>query len=434
MCLYKQKIVARLLALVLLGVILTAQQVLAEQPATNEQKGESSLQYLLKDPTRLKQDGPLRCLAFSPDGKILAAGASGGYQLWDMKTGKVFGPFVGDKNALSRIAGLGFSPDGKRLASAGPYVKLWDVSTGKLLREIGDGPFFAFSPDRKTLATARAQLWDVATGKMSDAFAKREQQPEKVGPEFVGSRTTVNNRAGPVVFTPNGKTLIAVDNIVTTTTTTRARVMGWAPGEKPIPIPKGGFAGRSIADLARLGFYLETDMEQTYHATVSILDMNSKKGTGSVAAGAVQIYALGVSGDGTILVGHIDTPAPVKAEPRDDDSKGGPSDRGRGGRDREVTGIREHRKGTALCFWDLERQKKLQQFPEATCFAMGHDGRTVAAGFGKKVRILDIATGKTLVETREQPADIIAVALSPDGKTLIAGSADGTILKWQAAK
>jgi WD40 repeat protein/class 3 adenylate cyclase len=95
-------------------------------------------------------------LAFSPDGKRLATGDFGGLlQVWDALTGK---------NLLSLhahdgwISGLRFSPNGSLLASSGAdgIAKLWDASTLQDLLTLhtgGDGPVL-FSPDGKRLATA----------------------------------------------------------------------------------------------------------------------------------------------------------------------------------------------------------------------------------------------------------------------------------------
>jgi WD40 repeat protein len=298
------------------------------------------------------------------------------------------------------------------------------VSTGKLKYTLDSRDnSFTFSPDSEILVTSDSlSVWVLATGKLKDTFQKKEGEEDKVAAKssLLGPKTAVANCAGPVVLTPNGKTLLAVNNIVTTITTIRPRVRG----DQPVPIPKGGFEGRSIENLERLGYVMETDTERTYHATVTIWDMNGKKEIGSFGVGAIEIYSLGVSGDGTILVAQIGRPAPVKPEPGDD----------KRGKNREAKLMEKRIQGTALCFWDLEHQKILQEFPRCTCFTMAPDGRAVVAVLGNKVSVLQLATGKTLLETKDQPAAISAMALSPDGKTLVAVSADGTMLRWQAAK
>ena len=60
------------------------------------------------------------------------------------------------------VAGVAYSPDGKRIASAGhdKTVKVWDTVTGETLLTLKDhkGPVtaLAFSPDGKRLVTAQA--------------------------------------------------------------------------------------------------------------------------------------------------------------------------------------------------------------------------------------------------------------------------------------
>ncbi|MEH2217176.1 MAG: ribosome assembly protein 4, partial [Nostoc sp.] len=75
----------------------------------------------------------VKSVGFSPDGKTLASGSyDNTIKLWDVSTGKAIKTLTGHS---SRVFSVGFSPDGKTLAS-GSYdntIKLWDVSTGKAI-------------------------------------------------------------------------------------------------------------------------------------------------------------------------------------------------------------------------------------------------------------------------------------------------------------
>jgi WD40 repeat protein len=80
--------------------------------------------------------GLLRGLAFSGDGKLLAAVALGGTQpvrVWDLATGKVKQTLEGAASA--GFVSLAFAPDGKTLvlAGGGTEVQRWDLAGGKAL-------------------------------------------------------------------------------------------------------------------------------------------------------------------------------------------------------------------------------------------------------------------------------------------------------------
>jgi WD40 repeat protein len=117
----------------------------------------------------------VRSVAFSPDGKKLAAAARDGQVcLWDAATGKELLFIVAHPDTTNAdFAGslcVAFSPDGKQLATAGAdrTVRVWDATTAKeLMRFTADGEIhaLAFGADGKTLVSGDADtavlVWDL---------------------------------------------------------------------------------------------------------------------------------------------------------------------------------------------------------------------------------------------------------------------------------
>jgi WD40 repeat protein len=141
-----------------------------------------------------------KSIAVAPDGKLLAVlTPDRKIQLLE-SPGRLVREW--QTETFKNVGSVVFSPDSKCVVSSGKYTSLWDVATGKLLRQFNVQPepmaTLAFSPDGKLLCTGSMRgmirLWDAHTG-------------QEIG-QLSGHTLYIDQ----VVFSPDGELLASVSH------------------------------------------------------------------------------------------------------------------------------------------------------------------------------------------------------------------------------
>ncbi|MEH1786437.1 MAG: WD40 repeat domain-containing protein, partial [Nostoc sp.] len=105
--------------------------------------------------------------------QLASASSDKTIKIWDVSSGKLLKSLTGHTHWVSSIA---YSPNGQQLASASwdKTIKIWDVSSGQPLKSLtghSDAVIsVAYSPNGQQLASASSdktiKIWDVSSGKL----------------------------------------------------------------------------------------------------------------------------------------------------------------------------------------------------------------------------------------------------------------------------
>ncbi|MFD6191123.1 TIR domain-containing protein [Streptomyces sp. NPDC060275] len=403
---------------------LMAARSLAGKPSVEGAAYDAALDAAYARPNLLKvtevgsEAGSLA--AMTVDGRRAALGGKGQPTLWNPGTGRPSGPALEARDTTdSGLLALAFSRDGRRLAAAyDTVVVLWDVESGKKINEFAKDhrttASMALSPDGTTVAVAGGglRIWDTGSG-------KRLGEPLGV----TGDR---------VVFSPDGRKL-AFDALNNGGTEVHVRGLDADDaGEVVIPYPHDLVS--SIA-FAPDGGALAVGTDD---GGLQLRDPDSGEAVGRAMSGhqgAVRAVTFSADGSRIATAGADRTIRQWNAAAGSAigfplTGHAGPVDfiafsRGGG----ELVSLGED---ATLRRWDarnalLRTGPADASAPEA--LAVDPRGKKVAVGSAEGVRVFNQGTGAQ-VATLDLPQGARSLSYAPDGTSLLIVSADG-VRVWE---
>jgi WD40 repeat protein len=326
-------------------------------------------------------------VAFSPDGRLLAASFQAGLEVivWDLATRKeVLRLFAGERPSV-----IAFSPNGKTIAAVieTGEISLWDVATGKLL-PLSAYPRMPlqnlrFTPHGKSLiGTAdKVRAWDLTSGNENRQFAN-------VNAEAIWNAPLLSPDESRIATTDRKQVRLW-------NAQTGAKLLDFKNTDDSVSEMCFSPDGRKLA--------VGEIREGTRPRTIRIWDASSGRQLKSLTV-SNNVSSLAFSPDGRWLVSG----SPVQ-RPGDE----------------------------SLRCWDMTDDREAWHasiddwMPSHLSFS--RDGRLLAGDAALFARVCDVATRRHWRTFRVPTGMITCSALSPDGRTLVTGERSGVVRFWEVA-
>jgi WD40 repeat protein len=345
-------------------------------------------------------------IAFSPDGKLLAAGDSvGTVRIGTMTTGRKIGEIVGTEG----VSSLAFLPDGKRLAVAYSNGEIWLywIATGERIRSLAMAPYFGlymnvFSPDGKVMSVRSnngLSIRDVLTG----------QERSRLFQQPVRSR-----RRAPVERSPAGARF--ADGML----------RAFSPDDKLLAVGTRNPRVWDVAAQRANRFFPQPRLPHRSAALVDAIEIDDSWEPHLVFSTDGKLLAAEETHEGTCLW-SVTTGKIYRRFPKLEIGHGiAFSSDGK----RLISGGRHFR------YWDIARGREVRRSPrqdEVRAIAFGPGGKTLVTADGTIVRFWDAATGRELHQFQGHHAQVHEVEIAPNGKIVASSDSDATLILWDVS-